>query len=136
MIPVHKEPASQIPRNAIFDHYVSSLCVQSEHTMGALKGRFQCLRGLRVPINSKSEHYKACRWVTIAIILHNLIIDVEGPSSAEEFAAAHTSVEEEGDTGLHPGNLAVFTDGEEKREMLIEVLMEWRRLRDGHQNDD
>ena len=27
MIPVHKEPASQIPRNAIFDHYVSSLHV-------------------------------------------------------------------------------------------------------------
>ena len=59
-----------------------------------------------------------------------------GPSSAEEFAAAHTSVEEEEDTGLHTGNLAVFTDGEEKWEMLIEVLMEWRRLQDGHQNDD
>jgi DDE superfamily endonuclease len=27
MIPVHKEPASQIPRNAIFDYYVSSLHV-------------------------------------------------------------------------------------------------------------
>jgi hypothetical protein len=128
MIPVHKEPASQIPRNAIFDHYVSSLHVRSEHTIGALKGQFQFLRGLRVPINSKSEHYKACHWVTIAIILHNLIIDVKGPSSAEEFAAAHTLVEEEEDTDLHPGNLVVFTDGEEKREMLIEVLMEWRRL--------
>jgi hypothetical protein len=32
--------------------------------------------------------------------LHNLIIDVEGPSSAEEFAAAHTLVEEEEDTGF------------------------------------
>jgi hypothetical protein len=104
--------------------------------MGALKGQFQCLQGLCIPIDSKSEHYKACCWVTIAIILHNLIIDVKDPLSAEEFAAAHTLVEEEEDTGLHPGNLAVFTDGEEKQEMLIEMLMEWRRLRDGHQNDD
>ena len=61
---------------------------------------------------------------------------MEGPSSAEEFAAAHTLVEEEEDTGLHPGNIAVLTDGEEKREMLIDVLMEWRRLQDTHQNDD
>jgi hypothetical protein len=37
--------------------------------------------------------------------LHNLIVDVEDPSSAEEFAAAHTSVEEEGNTGSHSGNL-------------------------------
>ncbi|KAG6817989.1 hypothetical protein H0H93_006887 [Arthromyces matolae] len=55
-IPVHKEPASTIPRNTIFDRYVARLRVRSEHTMGALKGRFQCLRGLRVPIDTKNEH--------------------------------------------------------------------------------
>lgn len=77
VIPVHKEPASLIPNNAIFDRYVSRLRVRSEHTMGALKGRFQCLRGLRISVDSKTEHVAACNWVTIAIILHNLVIDVE-----------------------------------------------------------
>lgn len=46
--------------------------------MGALKGRFQCLRGLRVKINSHEDHRTALRWVTVTIILHNLIIDIEG----------------------------------------------------------
>lgn len=126
-IPVHKEPASHIPRNAIFDLYVSHLRVRSEHTMGALKGRFQCLRGLRVPINSKSQHVAACRWVTIAIILHNLIIDVEGAASAAEFSGVHTPVEEAEDTDSQSGaSNAVLLEGEEKREMLIDVLMAWR----------
>jgi hypothetical protein len=39
-IPVHKEPASCIPDNAVFDRYVSHIRVRSEHCMGALKGCF------------------------------------------------------------------------------------------------
>ena len=77
-IPVHKEPASRLRRNAIFDKAVSRLRVRSEHCMGALKGRFQCLRGLRVKINSYKDHREAMRWILVAIILHNLIIDIEG----------------------------------------------------------
>jgi DDE superfamily endonuclease len=96
-IPVHKEPASLIPRNAVFDRYVSRLRVRSEHAMGALKGRFQCLRGLRLQINSKSDHVAACRWVTITIILHNIIVDLEGNKSAAAFAHVHTQVQEEED---------------------------------------
>jgi len=42
-IPVHKKPASLEPMNALFDKVVTSLCVRSEHCMGALKGHFQCL---------------------------------------------------------------------------------------------
>lgn len=45
-IPVHKKPASLDPKNALFDKTVAHLRVRSEHCMGALKGRFQCLRGL------------------------------------------------------------------------------------------
>jgi hypothetical protein len=136
-IPVHKEPASAIPRNAIFDRYVAQLRVRSEHTMGALKGRFQCLRGLRLPINSKKDHVAACRWVTIAIILHNLIIDVEGTASATQFADLHTHQEEEEDRGAtHEGGAQIMHDGEAKREMLIDELMEYRRVRDEINNQD
>lgn len=59
-IPVHKEPASLQPDNTVFDKAVSHLRVRSEHCMGALKGRFQCLRGLRVQINSNQDHIAAC----------------------------------------------------------------------------
>jgi len=131
-IPVHKEPASLQPANAIFDRYVSHLRVHSEHTMGALKGRFQCLRGLRLVINSKSDHVAACRWITVAIILHNLIIDVEGVTSAAEFHQLHTHIEEEEDRGAHdePINGDIGLNGEAKRQKLIDELMEYRRIRD------
>ena len=68
-IPIHKKPAALRPKNAIFDKTVSHLCVHSEHCMGALKGRFQCLWGLRININSNKDHAEAYRWITIAIIL-------------------------------------------------------------------
>ena len=51
--------------------------------MGALKGHFQCLPGLHVSINSPNDHIHACHWITVAIILHNLIIDVEGTASGD-----------------------------------------------------
>ena len=57
--------------------------------MGALKGHFQCLCGLQVNITSNSEHVYAFCWITVAIILHNLIIDVEGNSFASHFTPDH-----------------------------------------------
>jgi len=65
--------------------------------MGALKGRWQCLQGLRVNINSKRQHRAACRWITIAIILHNLVIDVYGMVMGTQFGGVHTRVEEDVD---------------------------------------
>lgn len=94
VIPIHREPAASIPENSAFDKAVSHIRVRSEHCMGALKGRFQCLRGLRVNIFNNYDHKQACRWVTISIILHNLIIDVEGSESAAEFIPTHTAADE------------------------------------------
>ncbi len=130
IIPVHKKPASLQPENRTFDTYVSRLRVRSEHCMGALKGRFQCLRGLRVNINSNNDHIKACRWITIAIILHNLVIDVEGQVSGAEFAPIHTRNEEEEDRGEQ--ELATFEDSEEtgeiKRQRLVAELLAYQQL--------
>lgn len=67
--------------------------------MGALKGHFQCLRGLQVNINSNSEHAKALNWITVAIILHNIIIDVEGNSSLPHFLPDHGHDQEFEDRG-------------------------------------
>jgi DDE superfamily endonuclease len=98
-ISVHKRPASLDPANALFDRVLAQLRVQSEHCMGALKGRFQSLHGLRVNINSNLDHARALRWVTVAIILHNLIIDVEGDTFAVHFAGDHGQEEEFEDRG-------------------------------------
>lgn len=98
-ITVHKKPAALTPANTTFDKAVSHLRIRSEHCMGALKGRFQCLRGLRVNIGNQAEHVAACQWITICIILHNLVIEVEGGNSTMHFASAHTAANEEEDAG-------------------------------------
>ena len=97
--------------------------------MGALKGRFQCLRGLRVSINSPEMHFKATHWIKVAIILHNLVIDVEGEVSGACFSALHTQVEEEEDSGAvdQEQNMAWEEDeGEAKRKQLIAELLAYR----------
>ena len=131
-IPVHKKPASLQRENTIFDHLVSHLRVRSEHCMGALKGRFQCLRGLRVTINNAADHVRACRWIQVAIILHNIIIDIEGSASGAHFAPMHTHEDEEEDTGIageEENSSLEDSDGQEKRDRLIAELLAFRYKR-------
>lgn len=130
-IPVHRKPALLRRSNAIFDKAVARVRVRSEHCMGALKGRFQCLRGLRVAINSQEQHIEAGRWITVAIILHNLIIDVEGKESAEKFAPIHTPGEEQEDAGANGGEEedeehGEDAEGEEIRTLLTAELLVYR----------
>lgn len=128
-IAVHKKPASLTAENIIFDKMVSHIRIRSEHCMGALKGRFQCLRGLRVSINSAEDHIKACRWMTIAIILHNLVIEVEGigAKELEELQQTHPVEEELVDTGMHGYNEGVVLGtGEQKRLQLTAKLLAFR----------
>lgn len=128
-IAVHKKPASLQEENIIFDNMVSHLRIRSEHCMGALKGRFQCLRGLRVCINTADDHIEACRWITIAIILHNLVIDVEGlgDNTIRELQDVHDHAAEVHDTGIHAENEGqVGAGGEEKRRRLTTELVAYR----------
>ncbi|KIK74406.1 hypothetical protein PAXRUDRAFT_175784, partial [Paxillus rubicundulus Ve08.2h10] len=129
-IPVHKKPASLLPENTTFDQALANLHVRSEHCMGALKGRFQCLRGLRVNINSKHQHIAACRWITIAIILHNIVIEVEGEQRGAYFAINHGQAQEEEDRGPpdEPLPAAEMGDGEAKRRRLVEELVAFHNM--------
>jgi hypothetical protein len=96
--------------------------------MGALKGRFQCLRGLRVNIKSNDDHVGACFWITIAIILHNLVIDVEGLEFTQGLLARHGQDEELEDRGpvdcgpIHPE----MGEGRAKRHQLINEIVAFR----------
>ena len=100
--------------------------------MGALKGRFQCLRGLRVTINSPEDHIRACHWITVSIILHNLIIDVEGTASGQQFKPTHPAAQEEADTGTYDQEEddeeenAEEEEGEAKRCCLTAELLAFR----------
>lgn len=97
---------------------MSRLRVRSEHCIGELKGRFQCLRGLRVSINSYEDHLHALRWITVAIILHNLVIDVkarvDGAVEVQQGAVA--------DVEPHVREYDKES-GEEKRKYLIAELL-------------
>ena len=100
--------------------------------MGALKGRFQCLRGLRVAINSPADHERACLWIKVAIVLHNLIIDVEGEVSAGEYQPCHTDVEEAEDSGGYgEDDESDYEEdsGEAKRQRLTAELLAYRAQR-------
>ncbi|KZP08128.1 hypothetical protein FIBSPDRAFT_914335 [Athelia psychrophila] len=120
-IPVHKKPACLLPENILFDKTV--------HCMGALKGRFQCLRGLRVKIDSKSDHVAACRWITIAIIIHNIIINVEGGDAVQNFLAAHGAQEELEDHGLpHVPQEGGVVDDDAKRWTLVAEIVAFRKM--------
>ncbi len=128
-IPVHKKPASFQRNNSIFDSAVAHLRIRSEHCMGALKGRWQCLRGLRVLINSNRQHLHACRWITVAIILHNIVIDTEGEKWAQHFAQQHDMSEEPSaeDQDSAAGRILESVrngDGEARRRELIQELID------------
>ena len=113
----------------MFDRVVSYLCVRSEHCIGALKGRFQSLCGLHVNIRSNEDHKKALQWVTVAIILHNLIIDVEGYQPGATFAPFHTRAQEAEDRGDQdlPFDANMEDAGGEKRSRLVAELLAYPR---------
>jgi len=127
MIPIHRSPAADLPINRLFDKTLSTLRVRSEHCMGALKGRWQCLKGLRVPIRSNRDHVAACRWITIAIILHNIVVELEGGQEVEAFAPHITGegrAPEDEDEGFDLGGFAgdESEQGEEVRRQLVNQI--------------
>ncbi|KAF8839689.1 hypothetical protein BDN67DRAFT_990751 [Paxillus ammoniavirescens] len=48
-------------------------------------------------VNSAYPHCAACCWITIAVILHNLVIDIDGVAMGTQFTGLHTQNEEKGD---------------------------------------
>ncbi|KAG8911346.1 hypothetical protein FRC01_005762 [Tulasnella sp. 417] len=131
VIPVHKKPASDNPLNTQFDAAVAQLRIRSEHCMGALKGRWQSLRGLRIIINRKRDHKAACNWIRMCIILHNLVVDIEGEEWAQYYLQQVPPEREE-----HVGREAaggLDGEGDNRRKTLVAEYavykQEIRRLR-------
>ncbi|KAF8999209.1 hypothetical protein BDZ89DRAFT_969537, partial [Hymenopellis radicata] len=129
MMPIYKKPASDVYENTKYDKAISHVRMHSEHCMGALKGRWQCLRGLRVQINGDEDHVKACRWISVCIILYNLIIDIEGHDAATRLHGCAEEQEDIGDADLgdmYEDERMAEGEGEEKRQRLVQELMDHR----------
>jgi hypothetical protein len=91
--------------------------------MGALKGRWQSLRGLRIPINTQEDHYKACRWVSCCILLHNAVLDIDGWAAGAHFSGLHTRAEEVEDRGERDAPVDYEDDEDEsKRWQLVQEI--------------
>ena len=100
VIPVHKRPEADIADNRAFDAAVSHIRIRSEHCMGALKGRWQSLHGLRIMINRKRDHVLACDWIRMCIMLHNIVIEmVEEKEWTEHFTGVLAAEEREEEHG-------------------------------------
>jgi len=82
-----------------------------------------------VNINSNSQHVAACQWLTICIILHNLVIEVESGQHSAYFTLQHGRVEEEDNRALHDEPQERETpDGEAKHQKLVEELFAFQNM--------
>jgi hypothetical protein len=52
--------------------------IRVEHTMGFLKGTFQSLKEIQIQLINVRRHMIIIMWAHVCIILHNLIIRIEG----------------------------------------------------------
>jgi hypothetical protein len=60
---------------AFFNQQVSRLGMLNKHCIGMLKGRFQCLRELRVVIRGKQDVGRIRRWFNACCVLHNILLE-------------------------------------------------------------
>jgi hypothetical protein len=56
-----------------------------EHTIGLLKGTFQSLKEIRVQLINIKRHKIIIMWARVCLILHNLIIRIEGDNFDQEW---------------------------------------------------
>lgn len=129
-ISVHKEPASLQPRNRVFDEQVSKLRIRSEHCMGALKNRFQCLNGLNISIEDADDHIWALEWIKVCVILHNIVVDLgEAAEFYNDEAAADIQMDQNREQDEENDDIIIAGEGgEAKRQRLIEELLRHRQL--------
>ncbi|KAE8217893.1 hypothetical protein CF326_g9307, partial [Tilletia indica] len=68
-----------------FNYAVSNVRVRSEHAFGYLKGRFQCLRGLRQLVRDEFDHQRLSVTVIGALVAHNLALRWDGNEERATF---------------------------------------------------
>ncbi|OWZ17973.1 hypothetical protein PHMEG_0008002 [Phytophthora megakarya] len=131
MIPAFKKPpkAQLHPDNSYFDTRLAKVRIKSEHCIGLLKMRFQCLREIRVKLGKKRKHMRRLiRFGMCACIFHNLLIAEPVPAEWQSELDKCITGELEDDDEL---NLAVPAEasGDERRSQLLGYMLEIRAQR-------
>ena len=72
--------------------------IRVEHTIGLLKGTFQSLKEIRIQLNDSRHHKIVVIWARVCIILHNLVIRIEGDNFDEAWrdGIMHSADEHDG----------------------------------------
>jgi len=78
-----KEPDCTSPAERNFNYQLARLRLQSEHTIGILKGRWSSLKELRVALATDKLFSFAMGWVVACCVLHDVCVK-EGDAFPEE----------------------------------------------------
>ena len=103
--------------------------------MGLLKGTFQSLKEIHIQLVNTKCHMIIIMWARVCIILHNLIIRIEGDNFDErwreclvrtgldhERGASDTDEEDEPEDALEQARQRVETPGQRFRQKLMDNL--------------
>ena len=86
---------------------------------------------LCVDINSNGDYVETCQWITIAIIIHNMVIDIKGTNADASFGHLHTMTEELEDRGI-PQELMDEDEmekaGESKHNKLVAEVVTYKSM--------
>ena len=82
MIPSFKKPfgSDLNAQQQAFNTALARIRIKSEHCIGLLKGRFQCLKRIRIQVASKRQLIRINRIIMATCILHNLLVEEPCPS--------------------------------------------------------
>ena len=119
MIPAFKKPfgGGLGVEESMFNTKLAKVRIKSEHCIGLLKARFQCLKRIRVVIKDNTSLRRANRLILATSVLHNLMIAELPPPNYEEVTEVAL---DEGDELNQP--VAVNTD--QRRQQIFSYVME------------
>lgn len=121
VVPAYKSPATNHKENSDFNTYLSAARVVNEHNIGILKGRFQCLRSLRIIIRDKKSYTRATLWFLVCCVRHNVLEDMkeyfddgwDQVETAQTKDCSSTEVLE----------LGIMDEGKQRRETVKETVL-------------
>jgi hypothetical protein len=105
--------------------------------MGLLKGTFQSLKEIRIQLVNTKCHVIIIMWACVCIVLHNLIIRIEGDNFDEKWreCLVRTGLDDEGGAGgddaeeeagdaLEQAQWRLLTPGQHFRRKLMDDLFD------------
>ena len=84
MIPLYKALHTLRHSNQKFNRRLSSIRIDIEHAFGMLKSQWKSLTGLRLILTNHHQYEYACIWITVCMVLHNILLNLNDTWDQEE----------------------------------------------------